>query len=202
MMRKPLLPTSNMTFPVPVMNQRNTQVQSTVLMLCHEIPNVADRAGRLWRWLESACQFGKVYLVSPAGPRLHLHQWRHVASLTEALAIEPSNPLVNPQHLRSGTMANWLADVDFDLIICSCPRISLAVPETCDVATLVDVTDRVSADSSKRWRLPIPWAKNVTQPNNTPTLRANWLGVDDRTDPSVAIAKALHTVEMDIAQAA
>ena len=99
-------------------------VARRILMIAHALPQ--PEQGRLWRWIEAGQTLGDLWLITPAGPSLHLRRWQRLAASVSRLSVEPGTPLYRPARFRRQAR-QWRRETTFDAVICTAPGTIQAV---------------------------------------------------------------------------
>ena len=156
-------------------------VDPRIVLLCHTVPT-ADTP-RLWRWIEAAQRLGDLWLLAPAGPSLHLHQWSRLSHAAERLAIEPVDPLARPRRYQRA-FEQWCGEASIDAVVATAPELTRVVDTGEIPVKLMDV----STPREKRGnplRLPLRIRESASP------AHASWTAVAAPTDPLVALEQRL-----------
>lgn len=154
-----------------------------ILILCHALPD--EDTPRLWRWIEAAQRLGELWLLTPAGPALHLRQWTRLDQSATRLAIEPAGPLARPRRYRR-TLRQWCRQTTFDAAVATAPGVA-NVLEARNIP--VKLADKPAAPPAAKRGEPmrLPFRGRVSAPR----LRDGWTVVAGHDDPLFALEQRL-----------
>lgn len=157
-------------------------VAPRIVLLCHTMPT-ADTP-RLWRWIDAAQRLGDLWLLAPAGPSLHLHEWSRLDNAAARLALEPVDPFARPRRYRR-VFERWCGEASIDAVVATAPSLARVVQAQKIPVKLMDV-------STPRERRGNPLRIPLRIRESASPAHANWTAIAAPIDPSLAFEKWLH----------